>query len=169
MWEIHQASGWGVNFWGVGSVGNVGSVGKSMIFQHSQCFQCFQCSKKKGTPLKNPPLLRTQFAPNTAQGAHKLHKGETARQGRQHSAGGSAQTPRGRNSTAGATAQRRGSAQTPRGRHSTARATAQESRNEGGRLSEVAALAVTLLALKFGNHGVVHGMKIQVCLLLLLT
>ena len=149
MWEIHQASGWGVNFWGVGSVGNVGSVGKSMIFQHSQCFQCFQCSKKRGTPLKNPPLLRTQFAPNTAQGAHKLHKGETARQGRQHSAGGSAQTPRGRNSTAGATAQ--------------------ESRNEGGRLSEVAALAVTLLALKFGNHGVVHGMKIQVCLLLLLT
>ena len=113
MWEIHQASGWGVNFWGVGSVGNVGSVGKSMIFQHSQCFQCFQCSKKRGTPLKNPPLLRTQFAPNTAQGAHKLHKGETARQGRQHSAGGSAQTPRGRNSTAGATAQRRGSAQTP--------------------------------------------------------
>ena len=88
MWEIHQASGWGVNFWGVGSVGNVGSVGKSMIFQHSQCFQCFQCSKKRGTPLKNPPLLRTQFAPNTAQGAHKLHKGETARQGRQHSAGG---------------------------------------------------------------------------------
>ena len=97
-----------MNFWGVGSVGNVGSVGKSMIFQHSQCFQCFQCSKKRGTPLKNPPLLRTQFAPNTAQGAHKLHKGETARQGRQHSAGGSAQTPRGRNSTAGATAQRRG-------------------------------------------------------------
>ena len=59
-----------------------------MIFQHSQCFQCFQCSKKRGTPLKNPPLLRTQFAPNTAQGAHKFHKGETARQGRQHSAGG---------------------------------------------------------------------------------
>ena len=58
-----------------------------MIFQHSQCFQCFQCSKKRGTPLKNPPLLRTQFAPNTAQGAHKFHKGETARQGRQHSAG----------------------------------------------------------------------------------
>lgn len=59
-----------------------------MIFQHSQCFQCFQCSKKRGTPLKNPPLLRTQFAPNTAQGAHKFHKGETARQGRQHSTGG---------------------------------------------------------------------------------
>ena len=77
-----------MNFWGVGSVGNVGSVGKSMIFQHSQCFQCFQCSKKRGTPLKNPPLLRTQFAPNTAQG--------------------SAQVPQGRNSTAGATAQRRG-------------------------------------------------------------
>ena len=96
-----------MNFWGVGSVGNVGSVGKSMIFQHSQCFQCFQCSKKRGTPLKNPPLLRTQFAPNTVQGsaqvpqgrnstagataqcrgAHKFHKGETARQGRQHSAG----------------------------------------------------------------------------------
>lgn len=97
-----------MNFWGIGSVGNVGSVGKSMIFQHSQCFQCFQCSKKRGTPLKNPPLLRTQFAPNTAQGAHKLHKGETARQGRQHSAGGSAQAPQGRHSTAGATAQCRG-------------------------------------------------------------
>ena len=41
-----------------------------MIFQHSQCFQCFQCSKKRGTPLKNPPLLRTQFAPSTVQGEH---------------------------------------------------------------------------------------------------
>ena len=59
-----------MNFWGIGSVGNVGSVGKSMIFQHSQCFQCFQCSKKRGTPLKNPPLLRTQFAPSTVQGEH---------------------------------------------------------------------------------------------------
>ena len=76
-----------------------------MIFQHSQCFQCFQCSKKRGTPLKNPPLLRTQFAPNTVQG--------------------SAQVPQGRNSTAGATAQCRGSAQTPQGRNSTAGATAQ--------------------------------------------
>ena len=88
-----------MNFWGVGSVGNVGSVGKSMIFQHSQCFQCFQCSKKRGTPLKNPPLLRTQFAPNTAQGAHKFHKGETARQGRQHSAGGAHKLHKGETGT----------------------------------------------------------------------
>lgn len=70
-----------------------------MIFQHSQCFQCFQCSKKRGTPLKNPPLLRTQFAPNTAQGAHKFHKGETARQGRQHSAGGAHKLHKGETGT----------------------------------------------------------------------
>lgn len=133
-----------MNFWGVGSVGNVGSVGKSMIFQHSQCFQCFQCSKKRGTPLKNPPLLRTQFAPNTAQGAHKFHKGETARQGRQHSAGGAHKLHKGetarqvRQHSAG---ERTSSA----GRQDTARATAQESRNEGGRLSEVATLAVIVL------------------------
>ena len=133
-----------MNFWGVGSVGNVGSVGKSMIFQHSQCFQCFQCSKKRGTPLKNPPLLRTQFAPNTAQGAHKFHKGETARQGRQHSAGGAHKLHEGdtarqvRQHSAG---ERTSSA----GRQDTARVTAQESRNEGGRLSEVATLAVIVL------------------------
>ena len=81
-----------------------------------------------------------------------------------HSAG-SAQVPQGRNSTAGATAQCRKAHKLRR----TARATAQESRNEGGRLSEVATMAVTLFALKFGNHGVVHGMKIHVRLLLLLT
>lgn len=133
-----------MNFWGVGSVGNVESVGKSMIFQHSQCFQCFQCSKKRGTPLKNPPLLRTQFAPNTAQGAHKFHKGETARQGRQHSAGEAHKLHEGdtarqvRQHSAG---ERTSSA----GRQDTARATAQESRNEGGRLSEVATLAVIVL------------------------
>lgn len=154
-----------MNFWGVGSVGNVGSVGKSMIFQHSQCFQCFQCSKKRGTPLKIPP--------HCERSSHQTQRRW------------SAQTPRGRNSTARATAQRRWSAQAPQGRHSTARATAQcrkahklrrtartttqERRNEDGRLSEVAALAVTLLALELGNHSVVHGMKIQVCLLLLLT
>ena len=131
-----------MNFWGVGSVGNVGSVGKSMIFQHSQCFQCFQCSKKRGTPLKNPPLLRTQFAPNTAQGAHKFHKGETARQVRQHSAG-----------------ERTSSA----GRQDTARATVQESRNEGGRLSEVAALAVVVL--KTYNQVVIERCKVCVDLL----
>ena len=76
-----------MNFWGVGSVGNVGSVGKSMIFQHSQCFQCFQCSKKRGTPLKNPPHCERSSHQTQRRGAHKFHKGETARQGRQLSAG----------------------------------------------------------------------------------
>ena len=76
-----------MNFWGVGSVGNVGSVGKSMIFQHSQCFQCFQCSKKRGTPLKIPPHCERSSHQTQRRGAHKFHKGETARQGRQHSAG----------------------------------------------------------------------------------
>ena len=61
---------------------------------------------------------------HSAGGAHKLHKGDTARQVRQHSAG-----------------ERTSSA----GRQDTARATAQESRNEGGRLSEVATLAVIVL------------------------
>lgn len=151
-----------MNFWGVGSVGNVGSVGKSMIFQHSQCFQCFQYSKKRGTPLKNPPLLRTQFAPNTAQGAHKLHKGETARQGRQHSAGGAHKLHKGdtarqvRQHSAG---ERTSSA----GRQGTARATAQESRNEGGRLSEVATLAVVVL--KTYNQVVIERCKVCVHLL----
>lgn len=77
-----------MNFWGVGSVGNVGSVGKSMIFQHSQCFQCFQCSKKRGTPLKIPPHCERSSHQTQRRGTHKFHKGETARQGRQHSAGG---------------------------------------------------------------------------------
>ena len=76
-----------MNFWGVGSVGNVGSVGKSMIFQHSQCFQCFQCSKKRGTPLKIPPHCERSSHQTQRRGAHKFRKGETARQGRQHSAG----------------------------------------------------------------------------------
>ena len=151
-----------MNFWGVGSVGNVGSVGKSMIFQHSQCFQCFQCSKKRGTPLKNPPLLRTQFAPNTAQGAHKLHKGETARQGRQHSAGGAHKLHEG--DTARQVRQHSAGERTSsEGRQGTARATAQESRNEGGRLSEVATLAVVVL--KTYNQVVIERCKVCVHLL----
>ena len=79
-----------------------------MIFQHSQCFQCFQCSKKRGTPLKNPPLLRTQFAPNTAQGERTNSTREKQHGMGDSTAQGSAQVPQGRNSTAGATAQRRG-------------------------------------------------------------
>ena len=75
-------------------------------------------------------------------GAHKLHKGETARQGRQHSAG-----------------ERTSSA----GRQDTARATAQESRNEGGRLSEVATLAVVVL--KTYNQVVIERCKVCVHLL----
>ena len=58
-----------------------------MIFQHSQCFQCFQCSKKRGTPLKIPPHCERSSHQTQRRGAHKFHKGETARQGRQHSAG----------------------------------------------------------------------------------
>ena len=167
-----------------------------------KCWKCWECWKiydfstlsmfsmlsmlqKEGNAAQDTPSLRTQFAPNTAQGSAQAPQGRysTARATAQRR--WSAQTPRGRNSTARATAQRRWSAQAPQGRHSTARATAQcrkahklrrtartttqERRNEDGRLSEVAALAVTLLALELGNHSVVHGMKIQVCLLLLLT
>ncbi|WP_418854114.1 hypothetical protein [Ruminococcus sp.] len=141
-----------------------------------KCWKCWECWKiydfstlsmfsmlsmlqKEGNAAQDTPSLRTQFAPNTAQG--------------------SAQVPQGRNSTAGATAQRRGSAQTPRGRNSTAgataqcrkahklrrtaRATAQESRNEGGRLSEVAALAVVVL--KTYNQVVIERCKVCVDLL----
>ena len=140
-----------MNFWGVGSVGNVGSVGKSMIFQHSQCFQCFQCSKKRGTPLKNPPLLRTQFAPHPAQGAHKFHKGETARQGRQHSAGGAHKLHKGETA-------RQGRQHSAGGAHKL---------HEGGRLSEVAALAVVVL--KTYNHVVIERCKVCIDLLQLLS
>ncbi len=69
-----------------------------------KCWKCWECWKiydfstlsmfsmlsmlqKEGNAAQDTPSLRTQFAPNTAQGAHKFHKGETARQGRQHSAG----------------------------------------------------------------------------------
>ena len=58
-----------------------------MIFQHSQCFQCFQCSKKRGTPLKIPPHCERSSHQTKRRGSHKFHKGETARQGRQLSAG----------------------------------------------------------------------------------
>ena len=88
-----------MNFWGVGSVGNVESVGKSMIFQHSQCFQCFQCSKKRGTPLKIPPHCEHGSHQTQRRGAHKFHKGETARQGRQHSAGGAHKLHKGETGT----------------------------------------------------------------------
>ena len=79
-----------------------------------KCWKCWECWKiydfstlsmfsmlsmlqKEGNAAQDTPSLRTQFAPNTAQG--------------------SAQVPQGRNSTAGATAQCRGSAQTPHGRN----------------------------------------------------
>ena len=78
-----------------------------------KCWKCWECWKiydfstlsmfsmlsmlqKEGNAAQDTPSLRTQFAPNTAQG--------------------STQVSQGRNSTAGATAQRRGSTQTPRGR-----------------------------------------------------
>ncbi|OLA48086.1 MAG: hypothetical protein BHW50_01315 [Ruminococcus bicirculans (ex Wegman et al. 2014)] len=77
-----------------------------------KCWKCWECWKiydfstlsmfsmlsmlqKEGNAAQDTPSLRTQFAPNTAQG--------------------SAQVPQGRNSTAGATAQCRGSAQSPQG------------------------------------------------------
>lgn len=84
-------------------------------------FSMLSMLQKEGNAAQDTPSLRTQFAPNTAQG--------------------SAQVPQGRNSTAGATAQCRKAHKLRR----TARATAQESRNEGGRLSEVATLAVIVL------------------------
>ena len=79
-----------------------------------KCWKCWECWKiydfstlsmfsmlsmlqKEGNAAQDTPSLRTQFAPNTAQG--------------------SAQVPQGRNSTGGATAQCRGSAQTPQGRN----------------------------------------------------
>ena len=77
-----------------------------------KCWKCWECWKiydfstlsmfsmlsmlqKEGNAAQDTPSLRTQFAPNTAQG--------------------NAQVSQGRNSTAGATAQRRGSAQAPQG------------------------------------------------------
>ncbi|RGG71127.1 hypothetical protein DWW95_06740 [Ruminococcus sp. AF17-6LB] len=58
-------------------------------------FSMLSMLQKEGNAAQDTPSLRTQFAPNTAQG--------------------SAQVPQGRNSTAGATAQCRGSAQAPQG------------------------------------------------------
>ena len=58
-------------------------------------FSMLSMLQKEGNAAQDTPSLRTQFAPNTAQG--------------------SAQVPQGRNSTAGATAQRRGSTQAPQG------------------------------------------------------
>ena len=142
-----------------------------MIFQHSQCFQCFQCSKKRGTPLKNPPLLRTQFAPNTAQGAHKFHKGETARQGRQHSAGGAHKLHKGETARQGRQHSAGGAHKLHEG--DTARQGRQHSAggahklHEGGRLSEVAALAVVVL--KTYNHVVIERCKVCIDLLQLLS
>ncbi|MFR8292624.1 MAG: hypothetical protein ACLVAU_00150 [Ruminococcus sp.] len=126
--------------------------------------------------------MRTQFAPNTAQGAHKFHKGETARQVRQHSAGGAHKLHKGdtarqgrQHSTGGAhklhegdTARQvrqhsAGERTSSAGRQDTARATVQESRNEGGRLSEVAALAVVVL--KTYNQVVIERCKVCVDLL----
>ena len=121
-----------------------------------KCWKCWECWKiydfstlsmfsmlsmlqKEGNAAQDTPSLRTQFAPNTAQG--------------------SAQVPQGRNSTAGATAQCRKAHKLRR----TARATAQESRNEGGRLSEVAALAVVVL--KTYNQVVIERCKVCVDLL----
>lgn len=107
-----------------------------------KCWKCWECWKiydfstlsmfsmlsmlqKEGNAAQDTPLLRTQFAPNTAQGSAQVPQGRNSTAGATAQHRGSAQTPQGRNSTAGATAQRRGSAQVPQGRHSTAGATAQ--------------------------------------------
>ena len=107
-----------------------------------KCWKCWECWKiydfstlsmfsmlsmlqKEGNAAQDTPLLRTQFAPNTAQGSAQVPQGRNSTAGATAQHRGSAQTPQGRNSTAGATAQRRGNTQTPRGRHSTAGATAQ--------------------------------------------
>ena len=188
-----------------------------------KCWKCWECWKiydfstlsmfsmlsmlqKEGNAAQDTPSLRMQFAPNTAQGAHKFHKGETARQGRQHSAGGAhklhkGETARqGRQHSAGGahklhkgetarqgrqhsageahklhegdTARQvrqhsAGERTSSAGRQDTARATAQESRNEGGRLSEVATLAVVVL--ETYNHVVIERCKVCVDLLQLLA
>ncbi len=68
-------------------------------------FSMLSMLQKEGNAAQDTPSLRTQFAPNTAQG--------------------SAQVPQGRNSTAGATAQCRGTDQKPKAGNSTAAETAQ--------------------------------------------
>ena len=107
-----------------------------------KCWKCWECWKiydfstlsmfsmlsmlqKEGNAAQDTPLLRTQFAPNTAQGSAQVPQGRNSTAGATAQHRGSAQTPQGRNSTAGATAQRRGNTQTPRGRNSTSGATAQ--------------------------------------------
>ncbi|MEE0502583.1 hypothetical protein [Ruminococcus sp.] len=157
-----------------------------MIFQHSQCFQCFQCSKKRGTPLKIPPHCERSSHQTQRRGTHKFHKGETARQGRQHSAGERTSSTREKQHGRGdSTAQgertnstrekqhgrcdstAQGERTSSAGRQDTARATAQESRNEGGRLSEVATLAVVVL--ETYNHVIIERCKVCVDLLQLLA
>ena len=104
-------------------------------------FSMLSMLQKEGNAAQDTPSLRTQFAPNTAQGSAQVPQGRNSTAGATAQCRGSAQTPQGRNSTAGATAQCRKAHKLRR----TARATAQESRNEGGRLSEVATLAVIVL------------------------
>lgn len=133
-----------------------------------KCWKCWECWKiydfstlsmfsmlsmlqKEGNAAQDIPSLRTQFAPNTAQGVHKFHKGETARQGRQHSAGGAHKFHKVETARQG----RQHSAWGARKLH------------EGGRLSEVAALAVVVL--KTYNHVVIERCKVCVDLLQLLA
>ena len=88
-------------------------------------FSMLSMLQKEGNAAQDTPSLRTQFAPNTAQGSAQVPQGRNSTAGATAQCRGSAQVPQGRNSTAGATAQCRGSAQTPQGRNSTAGATAQ--------------------------------------------
>ena len=124
-------------------------------------FSMLSMLQKEGNAAQESPFIANAVRTKHSAGSAQVPQGRNSTAGATAQCRGSAQTPQGRNSTAGATAQRRGSAQTPRGRHSTAgataqcrkahklrrtaRATAQESRNEGGRLSEVATLAVIVL------------------------
>ncbi|WP_287617608.1 hypothetical protein [Ruminococcus sp.] len=134
-------------------------------------FSMLSMLQKEGNAAQDTPSLRTQFAPNTAQGsaqvpqgrnstagataqrrgAHKFHKGETARQGRQHSAGGAHKLHKGETA-------RQGRQHSAGGAHKL---------HEGGRLSEVAALAVVVL--KTYNHVVIERCKVCVDLLQLLA
>ncbi|MFR4347661.1 MAG: hypothetical protein ACLT27_02325 [Ruminococcus sp.] len=169
-----------------------------------KCWKCWECWKiydfstlsmfsmlsmlqKEGNAAQESPFIANAVrTKHSAGGAHKLHKGETARQGRQHSTGGAHKLHKGetarqvrQHSAGGAhkfhkgdTARQvrqhsAGERTSSAGRQDTARATAQESRNEGGRLSEVTALAVVVL--KTYNHVVIERCKVCVDLLQLLA
>ena len=81
-----------------------------------KCWKCWECWKiydfstlsmfsmlsmlqKEGNAAQDTPSLRTRSHQTQRRGAHKFHKGETARQGRQHSAGGAHKLHKGETGT----------------------------------------------------------------------